>query len=142
MFYIVVEDSGSGKRFYENLRDNVWRVDNSKVRVVSSNGNKNLYATVCGLGLTGIDVLFCAYDNVADNIMSQQILKIEDLHKRLNFRLIQSNYYCFEELFLSFEYVDAWGMCLDNGLREVSALIRDYLKNRKTDYFQKERVSE
>lgn len=109
MKYILCEDSGSGYKYFEYLRDTYSSKD--KCKVLSSNGNSNYQDYLENLikELRQGDVLILAFDNVeVDKGFNPKniIFSAKYNCEQLGVKLYHTAYYCLEELFLSYKYLE------------------------------------
>ncbi len=104
MLYILCEDSGSGKILYKQLNQ-IYLM--GKAIVTSVYGVNNFcekYNKDILNRITSSDVLFIAIDNVEDSAVSDTLTFFMNESAKMGFRLVCSQYYCIEEVFLSYKY--------------------------------------
>lgn len=103
----------------------------SAATVLTSKGISNMIDTIKSLGVFKNDSIFCAIDNVGSRD-SQNVIRwtIKDSKNR-GYRLFISEYYCVEDIFLSFKELAQWLRVTDeedkNSLKFICGSI--YLKN-------------
>lgn len=107
MRYILCEDTGSGFKFFESVRD-AYGFDDSTCKVISSNGNQQYQDCMTALlgTLNSGDKLLLAFDNIGivDNFNPKTIVALAtNKCKQLGVDLWYTSFYCFEELFLSYK---------------------------------------
>ena len=108
MKYIICEDSGSGFTFFKTVRDICFTED--QCEVVSSYGNTNFQDTVKAIieKLKQGDFLMLAFDSVEvseDFNPKNIIISAQYGCDKAKATLYYTTYYCFEELFLSYDYL-------------------------------------
>lgn len=110
MIYIITEDKNSARDFWEIAAKN--HVGDSNYKMVplvnESAGNTTLDAQVQSIigKLNSGDILFIAFDNIANTSTfnpANFIRKIEAKCNELGVKFKFTRYYCFEELYLSYD---------------------------------------
>lgn len=108
-FHIITEDEGSGKIFWECINDQFL---SSKANIIVARGVTNLdkklrenyKAKIINFG----DCVMIAFDNTGTLQASAQMEKLNKHATEYELNLFFTTYYCFEEIFLSFEYLIDW----------------------------------
>ena len=109
MIYILCEDSGAGFNFYRKI-SNIYATE-SRCKVIPSNGNGNYKKELRKIKylLQKDDTLILTFDNIEtrNSFNSKNILDNAKLiceNKKV--RLYYTTYYCFEEIFLAYAYLN------------------------------------
>lgn len=131
MLYILCEDSSMGYDF--------WRLFNkyclkSKAKLYTSKGISKMCEKLDIIPLSDNDILFCAFDNVGSNecYKFMQKLKLDSVTR--NYRYLLSNYYCIEEVFLSFNDLIRWLNINDLYLQGICNDIYNYIYDTKNNF--------
>lgn len=134
MLYIVTEDEGSGFQFWKSVADNLL-INQRNITLTTSKGVANIPQILKRLNLKLGDTLLLAVDAVYDN-SSASIKDIFELAllicHRAQARLIRTTYYCFEEVFLSYDYLTS--MCskqADDIDRELIKIVQNCIYNQE-----------
>lgn len=110
MLYIVTEDKNSARDFWKIVADTFMGAENYVLEPLSvgGGGNTRLQEQVTNV-FTKIqkgDILFVAFDNIANTknfVPSDFIIKTAARCKRAGVTFQYTTYYCFEELYLSYD---------------------------------------
>lgn len=112
MLYIISEDSTSGFQFWSEFNKQAL---NGKATVMHSGGTgdetggiNKIVSKISGLLLTPADTLFVALD-YQDYSAIQCIESITVDAKKRGYKGFYTKYACFEEVFLSFQFLLEWG---------------------------------
>lgn len=151
MIYFMAEDSNSAHTFWihvlETFADAYTEV-NTDAQGKKVYGNSSLESRVNhALARTRPgDSLFIAFDNIGSPLAPDGyaafdsgdfILNTEEKCRQKQVRLYITNYYCFEEVFISYEELES--ICLKDGDAKLAATV-GYVReqiNRGSDYFDK-----
>lgn len=160
MVIILTEDKESGFQFFKKVNEFVFQ---SKALVINTSygstdgkaGNSKFYSSITNMihdnKIKRGDFLFIAVDrliatssNMVNELRAQntQLLKCFKILKKHKIDFSISNYVCWEELLLSFEYL--YEFCSIGGRNTDNKYIKQYLLHRKrlirgiqsTDYFE------
>lgn len=151
MIYFISEDSNSAHTFWiqvlETFADAYTEV-NTDVQGKKAYGNSSLESRVdyaLAKARPG-DSLFIAFDNIGSPLTPDGyaafdsgdfILNTEAKCISRQVKLYTTNYYCFEEVYISYEELES--MCLKDGDAELASAVR-YVReqiNKGADYFDK-----
>lgn len=129
MIYCVCEDEGSCFKFWK-MAFNCFLDDELKKSLIfkTSKGKNNLSATIMALNLTSKDTLIVLYDNIGDQAVLDFFLELECKQSRVGFCLLQSDYFCFEKLFLTYsdfeKFIEPDFMTED--IKDLFCCLREY----------------
>jgi len=105
MFYILCEDAKMGKQVWSKCNVCFFK---SIANIKTTNGIDNYVSEIDKIPLNFGDLVFLAFDNIGS-------LKIYDIldyvsydSSQRGYTFVYSTYYCIEETFLSFSYLDLW----------------------------------
>lgn len=144
MLYIVTEDEGSGFQFWKSVADNLL-INQRNITLTTSKGVANIPRILKRLNLKLGDTLLLAVDAVYDN-SSASIKDIFELAllicHRAQARLIRTTYYCFEEVFLSYNKIEFMckGQAADRD-RKLIVTVRNSIYN-QVNYAQSEALND
>lgn len=126
---MLVEDIGSGYDFWHNISKIVFE---SNIELVTCNGINNAIKVMENLDIEEGDTLILMLDKaepeLTDNVIG--FAQLLGLHK--HFRVVKSEIYCMEEIFLSFKKIEEWCVLSEKDM-ELVKLIRDNIYQNK-DY--------
>ena len=114
MFVILCEDSEMGKDFWGKI--NRFCLD-GKAKLVTASGVDNMHSKVKTIPLTSEDNVLFAIDNIGDEKVRGILSALETDATERGYKYQITQYYCIEEVFLSFCYFADW-MKLSNDVRD------------------------
>ena len=124
MLYIVTEDSKSGFQFWEAIKKIILD-DSVNASIISACGIDGIISTVNSLNLKSTDTLLMCLDNKGTYQVKVVIKSVKQKAKNLGVRLIITDYYCMEEIFLSFSKLEDWVTCH----KTDNITIHEYIRN-------------
>lgn len=129
MIYCVCEDEGSCFKFWKMVFNCFLDDDLKKLLIFkTSKGKNNLTTTIMNLSLTSNDTLIVLYDNIGDQALLDCFLELEHKQSRIGFCLLQSDYFCFEKLFLTYSEFEKFVEpdFTTEGIRDLFYCLREY----------------
>ena len=116
MLVILCEDSAMGREFWNTI--NEYCLDN-KAKVLTSKGVDNMSQKIKSVTLSKNDKVVFAIDNIGDEKVRDILRSLKEDAKRRGYSFKISQYYCIEEVFLSFRYFADWMKLPDEVRRAI-----------------------
>lgn len=131
MFYIITEDEKAGLMFYKKFNEIILQ---GKAIVDTSKGCKNLINKLIQVGPSKDDKILIALDHVNSIDIIETIREIKRWNEE-GYQIHYTKYYCMEEIFLSFKYLQKWHMGISHQNMDMLDFIQTCINNNK-DYFE------